>query len=141
MRTVLCSAVVGLLASGFAGGLALADKSTEGKAMGEVMVSASRVAKRTTERFAKTPVSKVTLSYGVDASVFDLTTPTGQAGLEKAVSDTAEEVCKEIERQSPGTITEQKDCVKDAISKSMVQVRELIAVAKVMKKKAAPAAK
>ena len=136
VRAILVRTVVGLLASGLASSIALADTSTAGAAMGDITVSATRVPKITKSGWPKEPVSAITLSYSVNPSSFDLTTAAGQAAIEKAVNDTALEVCKDIDKQYPGTTTDEATCVKGAVSKAMVQVHELTIVAKAEKKKA-----
>lgn len=134
MRTMLVRTAIGLVAAGLAMSVAFAQ--TSGAAMGEITVTASRTPKITKSGWPKEPVSQISLSYVVSATGFDLTTAAGQAAIEKAVNDTAADVCKEIDRQYPSNVTTDADCVKTAISKAMVQVKEAIIVAKAEKKKA-----
>jgi len=131
------SALVGLVAFGSVTSVVLADTSTAGAAMGDISVTARRARAKPTEAgWPRAPVNEVALTYTVSPASFDLTTAAGRAGLEKAVNDTAMDVCKEIGKQYPGSTPEDAGCAKAAADKAMVKVREVEAAATAPKKAA-----
>jgi UrcA family protein len=136
MRKMLIKTMVGLLATGLTGGIALAQKAADTAAsdspIGDITVTASRPNSNLTTSVAgwpRSPVKQVTLSYSVNSGAFDLTTTAGEAQLEKLVNDTAMDVCKEIGRQYPGTTPDDAACAKAAAAKAMVKVHALVAAA------------
>jgi UrcA family protein len=103
--------------------------------MGEIAVTARRARAKPTEAgWPRAPVNEVALTYTVSPASFDLTTAAGRAGLEKAVADTAMDVCKEIGKQYPGSAPDDSGCAKAAADKAMVKVREVEAAAVAAKK-------
>jgi UrcA family protein len=136
MSKIFIMTLVGLLATGLTGGIALAQKAADTAAsdsqIGDITVTASRPNSNLTTSVAgwpRSPVKQVTLSYSVNAGSFDLTTTAGEAQLEKLVNDTAMDVCKEIGHQYPGSTPDDAACAKAAAAKAMVKVHALVAAA------------
>jgi len=136
MRKLFINTIVGLLATGLTGGIALAQKAADTAASdypsADVLVSASRANGNATVSVPGWPrnqVRQITLSYAVNAGAFDLTTTAGAAQLEQAIKDTALDVCKEIGRQYPSTTPDDAACAKEAVAKAMVRVHVLVATA------------
>jgi UrcA family protein len=130
MSKILKIAAVGLLASGLASGIALAQKSTSTSDIGDITVSATRAkATASTTGWPRAPVKEITLSYAVNSASYDLKTTAGAAELEKVINSTAADVCKEIGRQYPGVDADEAACTQKAASKAMVKVHELVAEA------------
>ena len=82
-----------------------------------------------TTGWPRAAVTQVTLSYAVTVAGYDLTTKSGVADLEKAVKETARDVCKQIGRQYPGSTPDDAECAKAATDAAMVQVHRLVAAA------------
>lgn len=118
-----------------ASNIALAQKPADASAVGslsEVTVISSRENPKptvSTTGWPRVPVTHVTLGYAVSIIGYDLTSSAGVADLEKAVNETAMDVCKEIGRQYPGSTPDDAGCAKVAAAKAMVKVHQLVATA------------
>jgi UrcA family protein len=131
MKTIYITTVATLLGSIVAGNIALAQQPA-GAAVEGVTVSASRGGAKpvvSTVGGPRNQVTQVTLTYNLSASNYDLTKVNGVADFEKAVRQTASDVCREIGRQYPDSTPDDGACAKDAADKAMIQVRELVAAA------------
>ena len=97
----------------------------------EVVVTGSRITEETTAKpqGGVLPVSKVSLSYTVNAQGLDLSSQEGKAKLEKSVSDAAVAVCSELKRKYPLSKTSEQECVRQAKADAMLKTRELEAAA------------
>lgn len=126
MKAVPIAAAIGAVA--LIGGVAFAQKVP----LEEITVTAARQNPKpivSTTGWPRAPVTHITLSYAVTATGYDLTSSAGVAGLEKAVNETAMDVCKEIGRQYPGSTPDDAGCAKVAADKAMVKVHQLVATA------------
>lgn len=97
----------------------------------EVVVTSSRMIEETSRMppGGVLPIVKVSLSYTVSAKGLDLTSQDGKGQLEKAVSDTALKVCRELKHQFPSSQTPEQECVRQAKADAMVKAHELEAAA------------
>jgi|SRR5579883_2983328 len=100
----------------------------------DVTVFAPYVVKKSRAGRSREPVSVVKVSREVSFKDLDLTTSEGQATLEARVKQTASDVCSELDRRYPKAIyiavEENKNCVKEAMSEAMNQVRSVEEAAK-----------
>ena len=75
------------------------------------------------------PSDRITVTHYINYSGLDLTTDAGVAELESRVQNSAEAVCKQLDKLYP-LITPDKDCVREAAEGGMQQVRAAIADAR-----------
>lgn len=133
MKRITIVSGIGLLASALASNIAVGQKPADsGAAVPTVTIIASRTNPKptvSTVGWPRASVKQITLSYAVAASDYDLTSSAGVADLEKAVNETAMDVCKEIGRQYPASTPDDAACAKAAAAKAMVKVHELAAAA------------
>src|SRR5271156_5013793 len=71
------------------------------------------------------PIEQVQLSRQVGYSDLDLSTPAGQAALEKRIKAVAQEACKQLKTLYPleQWDTDNRTCVADAVQKAMEQAK------------------
>ena len=91
----------------------------------QVTVFAPYVVTKASTGPTKSRVTTVTMSRNVSFEGLDLTSADGQATLESRVKQAAADVCKELDRRYPSTVslTENRNCVKQALDEAMIQVR------------------
>jgi UrcA family protein len=77
------------------------------------------------------PIEQVQLSRHVGYSDLDLSTPAGQAALEKRIKTVAQEACKQLKTLYPleQWDTDNSTCVADAVQQAMQQAKSAAAAA------------
>jgi UrcA family protein len=77
------------------------------------------------------PIEQVQLSRHVGYSDLDLSTPAGQAALEKRIKAVAQEACKQLQTLYPleQWDTSNSTCVADAVQQAMQQAKAAAAAA------------
>jgi UrcA family protein len=77
------------------------------------------------------PIEQVQLSRHVGCNDLDLSTPAGQAALEKRIKAMAEEACKQLKTLYPleQWDTGNRTCVADAVEQAMQQAKSAAAAA------------
>jgi UrcA family protein len=78
------------------------------------------------------PIEQVQLSRHVGYSDLDLSTPAGQAALEKRIKTVAQEACKQLQTLYPleQWDTDNRTCVADAVQQAMQQAKSAAAASK-----------
>ena len=115
--------------------LAVAGQSTAAYAEGPAVAEAGSVAKSDVlmtsagRTSSGVPLADISLNSGVSVEGLDLNSTSGAAELEKRVNDAAQAACRQISLRYPNAGTSDADCVKAAVDKAMVKVRELVAEA------------
>ena len=104
---------------------AFAQEETE-----NVTVFAPYVVKKSNTGLGRNHVTTVSVSRAVAYDDLDLTSPDGQATLETRVKQTANDVCKELDKRYPASMSENKTCVREAVTEAMVQVKGVEKAAK-----------
>jgi UrcA family protein len=113
-----------------AGGSAFAQGSTS---LPPITVQASHQVqtKQVGTTFTGIPKEEVQLSRQVGFSDLDLSTPAGQAALEKRITGVAQEACKQLHTLYPLDTwdTSEHTCVADAVNRAMAQAKAAAAAA------------
>ena len=127
-------AMLGLMGATLAASAALAQKVVEAPAaaLDEITVSASRLNAKpqvSTAGWPRSAVKQVTLSYDVSLAGVDLDSHSAVAGMEKVISDTALDICKELGRQYPNSTPDDAACAKAATAKATKQLHDLVTAA------------
>jgi UrcA family protein len=127
MKMIFMRVAVAAVASGLAGGIAVAQNPN----MGEITVQGTRMV--TTKVVGRTssgiPINDVSLSYGVIIKGLDLASQAGFMEAERRVKDAAQTACKELVKRYPNGTPSEAECAKAAADKAMVVVNGWAALA------------
>jgi UrcA family protein len=117
------------IALALAGGRAF----SQGGSLPPITVQASHAVtqKQVGMSYTGIPIEQVQLSRHVGFSDLDLSTPAGQAALEKRIKAVAEEACKQLKTLYPleQWDTDNRTCVADAVQHAMEQAKAAAAAA------------
>lgn len=129
LQTALASAL--LLTSGLTYPVSAQQAAEPGE---HVTVFAPYVLQKSLSGSARAPVMTVTISRNVSYQDLDLTTDQGVAALEGRVRQAAQDICHELDRRYPATVytpmPNSKNCVTDAASSGLMQVKAVAAAAR-----------
>ena len=94
-----------------------------------VQASHSVTQKQVGMSYTGIPIEQVQLSRHVGYSDLDLSTPAGQAALEKRIKTVAQEACKQLQTLYPleQWDTDNRTCVADAVQQAMQQAKSAAA--------------
>lgn len=127
-KTLKCAAALTILAAVILPAFA-AEEPTE-----EITVFAPFVVKKAPAGRSRYPVTQVTATQGVNFHDLDMSQPGADAKLQERVRLAAENICRTLNRRYPPRIfipvSSNENCVQDAITEAMVQVRNVEAAAK-----------
>ena len=124
------SALRGIQVALVAAGVVVASGPALAQETAQVTIQAERTAKVVGRSYTGVPIELVTLTRRVSYADLDLSTHTGATELEKRVSDTAKDACKQLDTLYPLTASAGgPSCVKKATDDAMVQAHAAIAAA------------
>jgi len=113
-----------------AAGVVMASAPALAQQPAQVTIQAERPAKVVGRSYTGVPIELVTLTRRVSYADLDLTTHAGATELEKRVSDTAKDACKQLDTLYPLTAADTgPSCVKKATDDAMTQAHAAIAAA------------